>query len=496
MSLPVMNPKNPYEALLKISEEMNIVRDSVVLLDRIMDLAMETLQAERGFIILKSEQAGQDFEVVTARNISRENISGIRNLSSSVVNIVLQNGKPILTIDAQSDDRFSGAQSIILQKIRSVICTPLQKNDTLIGAIYMDTQSTAQRFNEENLNFLKAFAKQSALAIENTRLLEKLESENRQLKRQISLNQQFPEMIGQSPQTLRILELIRDVAESNATVLIEGESGTGKELVARALHYHSQRKQKAFIPIFCGSLAENLLESELFGHKKGSFTGAMENKTGLFEEADQGTLFLDEIADISKTIQTKLLRVIQEGEIKRVGESHIRKVDVRIISATNKELEEEVKAGNFREDLYYRLNVINIKMPPLRTRRDDIPLLADYFLKKFVEKNKKYISGFSKEALDFLMEYHWPGNIRELENTIERAVILARQNRISPEMLQLKKAKPEFLIGQPLKEIEKFAVLQTLEQTNFNRTKTADVLGVSRRWLQYKLKTWGMADAD
>jgi len=491
-----MSQKNPYEALLKISEEMNNVRDSVVLLDRIMDLAMETLQAERGFIILKSEQAGQDFEVVTARNISRENISGIRNLSSSVVNIVLQNGKPILTIDAQSDDRFSGAQSIILQKIRSVICTPLPKDDIMIGAIYMDTQSTARHFNEENLNFLKAFAKQSVLAIENTRLLEKLESENRQLKRQITLNQQFPEMIGRSPQILRILEMVRDVAESNATVLIEGESGTGKELVARALHYHSSRREKAFIPIFCGSLAENLLESELFGHKKGSFTGAMENKTGLFEEADQGTLFLDEIADISKTIQTKLLRVIQEGEIKRVGESHIRKVDVRIISATNKELEEEVKAGNFREDLYYRLNVINIKMPPLRTRRDDIPLLADYFLKKFAEKNKKYISGFSKEAMDFLLEYHWPGNIRELENTVERAVILARQNQISPELLQLKKAKPELLIGQPLKEIEKFAVIQTLEQTNFNRTKTAEVLGVSRRWLQYKLKTWGMADAD
>ena len=366
----------------------------------------------------------------------------------------------------------------------------------MIGAIYMDTQSTARHFNEENLNFLKAFAKQSVLAIENTRLLEKLESENRQLKRQITLNQQFPEMIGRSPQILRILEMVRDVAESNATVLIEGESGTGKELVARALHYHSSRREKAFIPIFCGSLAENLLESELFGHKKGSFTGAMENKTGLFEEADQGTLFLDEIADISKTIQTKLLRVIQEGEIKRVGESHIRKVDVRIISATNKELEEEVKAGNFREDLYYRLNVINIKMPPLRTRRDDIPLLADYFLKKFAEKNKKYSSGFSKEAMDFLLEYHWPGNIRELENTVERAVILARQNQISPELLQLKKAKPELLIGQPLKEIEKFAVIQTLEQTNFNRTKTAEVLGVSRRWLQYKLKTWGMADAD
>lgn len=490
-----MSSPNPYQALLSISEQINTVHDTPTLFDRIMDIAMETLKAERGFILLKSPDGKAEFEAVTARNISKETISSIRELSSSVVNQVLEKGEPVLTVDARADQRFSGAESVLLQNIRSVVCTPLLRQNEVIGAIYMDNRAGAGQFNEDSLHFLQAFAGQAAVAIENARLFEKLQSENQRLKQQISLNNIFPEIIGKSAPIVHILEMVRDVADSTATVLIEGESGTGKELVARALHYHSSRKENLFIPIFCGSLSENLLESELFGHKKGAFTGAIENKAGLFEQAHLGTLFLDEIGEINKNIQTRLLRVLQEGEIKRVGETAIRKVDVRIISATNKDLWQEVQAGNFREDLYYRLNVINIKMPPLRERKEDIPLLAEHFLHKFALQNKKKISGFTTEALELLKSYHWPGNIRELENSIERAVILAREPRISAGLFNLQRPRPETdLAGKPLQEIEKYAILKTLELTSNNRTKTAQILNVSRRWLQYRLKEWGMGE--
>ncbi|RMH87339.1 MAG: GAF domain-containing protein [Calditrichaeota bacterium] len=490
-----MESRNPYEALVAINEEINSMRDTATLLNRVMDIAMSTLQAERGFILLKHSGKPKQFEAVVARNISADSIASIQELSSSVVNQVLESGQPVFSVDARADQRFSGAESILIQNIRSVMCTPLIRGEEVIGAIYMDSRLDAGKFDEESMQFLQAFARQAAVAIENARLFEQLQSENERLRQQITLNTIFPEIIGKSPQILEILEMIQNVADSNATVLIEGESGTGKELVARALHVHSSRRDKPFIPIFCGSLSENLLESELFGHKKGAFTGAIENRPGLFEEAHGGTLFLDEIADISKNVQTKLLRVIQEGEIKRVGETKIRKVDVRIIAATNKDLWEEVEAGNFREDLYYRLNVINIKMPPLRERKGDIPILAEHFLHKFARENRKTIKGFTPGALKYLESYHWPGNIRELENAIERAVILAKGNQITEDLLQLTRPEPEAeLIGKPLKEIEKYVILKTLEMTGQNRTRAAQILDVSRRWLQYRLKEWGLSD--
>lgn len=488
-----MKPTNPFEALVEISEKINSLHDTSTLLDTVMDIAMKTLQAERGFILLKTDPNRKDFKEVTARNIGENAISSIRELSTSVVNQVLKSGEPVLTMDAQEDQRFSGAQSVVFHKIRSIVCTPLTFGDQVIGAIYMDSRSGQGKFDEESLKFIQAFSKQAAIAIQNAQLFENLESENKKLKKQIALGANFPEIIGKSSAIIKIFEIIRDVADTTASVLIEGESGTGKELVARAIHANSNRKEKAFIPIFCGSLAENILESELFGHKKGAFTGAIENKPGLFEEASGGTLFLDEIAEINKNIQTKLLRVLQEGEIKRVGETQIRKVEARILAATNKDLLDEVKQGNFREDLYYRLNVINIKMPPLRERKEDIPLLAEHFLRKFAERNKKNIDGFSAEALNYLMTYQWQGNIRELENTIERAVILSKGKLIQPENLSLTEPQPQIPIGQTLEEIEKSVVLSTLERNDNNRTKTAEVLGVSRRWLQYRLKDWGVA---
>ncbi len=487
--------RNLFKATLEITQVFNTVHEPLPLLEQVMDIIMKTLGAQRGFILLKTEtQTG--LEPVVARNISHQTIESIRNISTSVVNRVLQTGEGITSIDAQTDERFAGAQSIIMQNIHSVLCSPLRKGEEIIGAIYLDSQVGVTEFDAESLDFLEAISDQIVVALENIKAYQQLAEENRQLKQKITTRNLFPEIIGQSPAIQQVFDLIDSVADSDATVLIEGESGTGKELVARALHYHSYRADKPFIPIFCGSLTETLLESELFGHRKGAFTGAIENKPGLFEEADGGTLFLDEIGEISKNIQTKLLRVIQEGEIKRVGDSQIRKVNVRIIAATNRDLWEEVQAGNFREDLYYRLNVINIKMPPLRARRDDIPLLADHFLKKYTEKNRKSVLRFTPEALKLLMEYDWPGNIRELENTIERAVILARGTEITPDLIDLKKRKTFSLVGKTLKEIEKEAVLQTLEMTGYNRTKTAEILGVSRRWLQYQLKNWGINPDD
>jgi len=491
-----MKITNPFDAIVKINEEINSVHNTSELFDRVMDIAMDAVSAERGFILLKSAKKGGTFEAVTERNISQDSISSIRELSTSVVNKVLETGESILTLDAKEDERFAGAESILLQGIKSVICSPLNFKGGLIGAIYMDSRISKGSFDEESLRFLETFSRQAAIAIENARLFENLRSENRQLKKQLQLSDQFPEMIGNSPAIIKILEIIKDVANTSASVLIQGESGTGKELVAKALHFNSDRRQMSFIPIFCGSLSEHLLESELFGHKKGAFTGAIENKQGLFEEANGGTLFLDEIADIDKNIQTKLLRVIQEGEIKRVGETQLRNVNVRIISASNRNLQEEVKNGNFREDLYYRLNVINITMPSLRKRREDIPILAEHFLKKFAERNKKNIHGYSREAIEELMKNDWPGNIRELENAVERAVILCKDTQMTADLFQTPRDQAQFLVGHSLVEIEKNAVLQTLEVCKGNRTKTAEMLGVSRRWLQYRLKEWGIVNED
>ena len=356
-----MSIKNPFESLVYINESINTVHDTSTLLDTIMDIALEALTGERGFILLNTNGTLYNHEPVVARNMSKETISSIRNLSTSVVNQVLKENKPVLSIDAQSDERFQGAESVVVQKIKSVLCTPLNLNGKPIGVIYMDSRISDRQFDQSSLEFLNAFSRQATIAILNTRILENLQTENKRLKKQIGITKLFPDIVGKSDSLLRIFDMIRDVADSTASIFLEGESGTGKELVARALHAHSSRNQNPFIPIFCGSLSENLLESELFGHKKGAFTGASENKKGLFEEADGGTLFLDEIADISQNIQTKLLRVIQEGEVKRVGENQLRKVDVRITSATNKDLKQEVENSNFREDLYYRLNVINIK---------------------------------------------------------------------------------------------------------------------------------------
>ncbi len=339
------------------------------------------------------------------------------------------------------------------------------------------------------------------LLIEKTLNHKKLTEENKLLKKRLSDQFLYPEIIGDSPAIKEIFDIINHVAPTDATVLILGKSGTGKELIANAVHENSLRKSQPFVKINCAALPETLLESELFGHVKGSFTGADKNKKGKFSLANHGTVFLDEIGEMTPATQVKLLRVLQEKEFDPVGSSKPEQVDIRIIAATNKNLGDEISKGNFREDLYYRLNVVSLTLPPLKERKSDIKPLANHFMEKYANKNKITIRGFTPEAYSFLLNHSWPGNIRELENVVERSVILSTDEMITtkafPESLnplQYRVQKEEDRKSKTLKEVEKDMILFTLEEQNNNRTHTAETLGISRRTLQLKLKEYGKLD--
>ncbi|GJQ50211.1 transcriptional regulatory protein ZraR [Candidatus Kuenenia stuttgartiensis] len=335
------------------------------------------------------------------------------------------------------------------------------------------------------------------LVLEKLREKQQLVIQNRLLKEELKDKYTFSELVGGSPQMHRIFKMIEDVAPSTASVLIMGETGTGKELVAHAIHYRSERAGKPFVALHCAALSEGILESELFGHEKGAFTGAIQSRKGRFELADGGTLFLDELAEMSLKVQVKLLRVLEKGEFERVGGEKTIKVDVRCIAATNRNLEEEVSEGRFREDLFYRLNVINIQMPPLRERKDDIPILSNYFAVKYAKKYKKEIKGFDPEAIKALLSHHWQGNIRELQNTIERAIVLCKSDTISVDHLP-ESIMPdnEYIpvikipIGTTLKEAEKEIIQRTLQITNGSKQSAAKILGISTRKIEYKTKEW------
>ena len=329
----------------------------------------------------------------------------------------------------------------------------------------------------------------------------RLAEENSNLKERLNDRFDFGDIIGRSPAMAELFDTLSLVAPTDATVLILGESGTGKELVANAIHHNSPRKEHPFVKVNCAALPETLLESELFGHAKGAFTGASTPRKGRFELADQGTLLLDEIGEMTTATQAKILRVLQEQEFEPVGSTRTIQVDTRIISATNRDLEAEIKAGRFREDLFYRLNVVTVSVPPLKNRSTDIPLLADMFLSRYAEKNQRRIKGFHPRTMDLLLRYAWPGNVRELENVIERAVIMALGDTVMPEHLPAPLQKPvggepadepTLASGRSLKAVEREMILKTLEDMNGNRTHAASVLGISRRTLQIKLKAYGI----
>ncbi len=331
---------------------------------------------------------------------------------------------------------------------------------------------------------IRRAAEKQALALQNRRLQDRLDE-----------IQGAGRIIGASPLMLRTLDLVRQVAPSTATILIQGESGTGKELIADAIHHGSPRRERAFIKVNCAALPETLLESELFGHERGAFTGAVARKEGRFELADGGTLFMDEIGEISPAMQAKLLRVLQSGEFERVGGTRTLTADVRLIAATNSDVAALVREKRFREDLYYRLNVITIQLPPLRARQDDIPLLAHHFLRRYAAKNAKTVGGFAEEALDILQTYAWPGNVRELENVIERAVVLTRSSVISPADLPEALAGADqaarhlvISIGTPLEEVEDRLIEETLRYTKGDKTLAAKLLGIATRTIYRRAK--------
>lgn len=481
------------DALLRVSQQINSITEIDPLLENIMDIAVETLSAERGFMVLKGDDGALGVRV--ARNIAHDQAQDMTAISASVVRQVIQNSEPVLTLDAQADPRFQEAQSVIFQKILSAACVPFRIKGKTLGAIYLDSRLDRQRFNQKGMNFLSAFGNIAAIAIENAQLMSQLRQENIQWRHEVQERYRFSEIIGNSLAMQEVFDLLNKIVKSDISVLLEGESGTGKELVAKALHYNSPRRDKPFVAQFCGNLAETLLESELFGHKKGSFTGAIRDKKGLFEVANGGTFFLDEIADIPALIQAKLLRVLQDGEIRRVGDTEIHHVDVRIISATNRNLEKQVEAGQFREDLFYRLNVITILMPPLRDRKGDIQLLVQYFLDAFANRNRTPTKKITQAAMKALENYNWPGNVRELENTLERAVVLSGDRPITLESLIIPQARELAGGRKTLKEHEKEVVMRTLEENGGNKTKTAEALDVSLRWLHYKLAEWKETNA-
>ena len=337
---------------------------------------------------------------------------------------------------------------------------------------------------------------------------EQLRRENQLLRKEVAREYSFENIVSKNEKMQKIFDVIKKIAQYKSTVLITGESGTGKELVARALHYHSERSQGPFLPINCGAIPENLLESELFGHAKGAFTDAIRTKKGLFEEADGGTLFLDEIGELPGQLQVKLLRVLQEGEVRRIGESKSIQVDVRIVSATVKDLVKEVNEGRFREDLFYRLNVLPIHIPPLRKRKEDIPLLIHHFINKYNEAMNKNVAGVDQKALEALMNYKWYGNVRELENTIERAIVLTDQDHIGVENLPVEVqdfkgelqlevfSDEECSIKKASKTLEINLIKKALRKTKGNHTHAARVLEISHRALLYKIKEYGIVENE
>jgi len=406
-------------ALSEIGQKLASTRDLDALLGRILDLAIDSIRAERGIMFLKSSTDGQ-MRVSCARGIGNTDLEDLTTFSRSVLRRAEQ-GLIVFSTDVGQDPSLASVHSIIVREIRSILCVPMKSRDEVLGVIYLDTRSNAQKFTDKDRTFVESFASQAAIAIANARVFGQMREENSRLRRQAA--SRFPELIGTSVVMRRLHETIAGVLDLNSTILITGESGTGKGLIARAIHANGARRQGPFLTVDCGALPEGLLEVELFGCRRGAFTGADRDRVGLLEEASGGTLFLDEIANTSINLQSRLLRVLQEREIRRLGENQTRRVNVRVIAATNADLSSLIAQGRFRQDLFYRLNVIGIVAPTLRERREDIPLLVAEFLSRQAHANTPPRE-LGPGVLEALLSYSWPGNVRELEHLIESLMVV------------------------------------------------------------------------
>jgi transcriptional regulator with GAF, ATPase, and Fis domain len=526
--------------LQRTARALNSELDPQKLFEMIVDHAIDIAKAERGFLLLRGADGAFDF--AASRNFAGDSVEGSDlEISRSLANRAIETGEAICAVNTADDARFRDVQSISILGVRSVLCIPLRDRDAVIGAIYLDNRLARRAFDEEDLRMLEALADHAAVAVRNARLFaaaqvtrQELEDSRRRVE---SLNERlevivrgqsmeleqlrdafraretlgtkydYREIIGKSPAILTTLKLLDRVVDSEVPVHIYGESGTGKELVARAIHVHGPRGKQAFVSENCAALTETLLESELFGYVKGAFTGAEKDRKGLFEQAHKGTLFLDEVGDMSQGMQRKLLRVLQEGEVRPVGGVVPVHVDVRILSASNRDLSSMVEEGSFREDLFYRLRVLHIRMPPLRERKEDIALLVSHFLDREAKRMGGKPRRFAPGVLDLLTAYDWPGNVRELENEVMRMVALSGEV-VEPDVLseQIRGHVPKSLpLGSPdevrdlnqlVETVEVNEIRKALRLAENNKTRAADLLKISRFALQRKLEKYAIELPD
>ena len=449
-------------------------------LTRLLDALIEVVRADKGFVLEVTDGVPH---ILKARNFQRENVAdAVEGLSDTIVKRVLETREPLRIEDALHDAQFNASESVVNLKLASVMCLPLLMRGQLVGAIYLGNDKLLTLFTERELEVATSFCSTAALLIELARQLDELRADKKVLLERLEA-QAYGDIIGACDPMRDIFRKIDKVAGTDIGVLVTGETGTGKELIAREIHRRSPRKNGPFVAINCGAIPENLLESELFGHARGAFTGAVAARPGRFQAASGGTLFLDEIGDMPAGLQVKLLRALQERAVTRVGENKAEPVDIRVVAATNKDLDEELKAGRFREDLYYRINVIHLHLPALRDRGEDAVMLAKWFLGRAIRELSSKVKGFSPQALVAIKRYRWPGNIRQLENRIKKAVVLAEKPLISPDDLELRpeQLEPILPLLQARDDWQKRYINEVLERNGGNRTKTAKDLGVDPR---------------
>ena len=477
--------------LFGFSEKLLQIRDVDRLLSTMLDDVIELTHARNGFILLLEsflDQSGttpteRRWVVRAASNVDRTTVADAEGrISDSIVQQVLQSGRAIIVSDAVSDTVFGKSQSVLAMQLSSVMCAPLAAQGEVIGVLYVGNDKVKELFKRPQLDVLSIFASQASLILQNAMLLAALREDKAKLESELR-DKRFGEIIGSCASMREVFRKLEKVASTDIGVLITGETGTGKELIAGEIHRRSPRVGGPFVTINCGAIPENLIESELFGHVKGAFTGAIADRQGKFHAADKGTLFLDEIGELPLNLQVKLLRALQERIVMRVGSGKPDKVDIRVVAATNRDLEHMVRIGTFREDLYYRLNVVNLWLPPLRERGDDVLIIAKTLLSKYAEELRSDVRGFSPSGIAAIKKYAWPGNIRQLQNRIKKALVLCDNRLLGPEdldfgptteiaTLPLEKAKEEF---------QRRYVMDVLERNNGNRAQTARDLGVDPR---------------
>ncbi|MBN2070368.1 MAG: sigma 54-interacting transcriptional regulator [Candidatus Krumholzibacteriota bacterium] len=495
------------EMLSDITKNLNSTLNLNDLLADIIDSVIKLADADRGFLMLSDRDDTLQFRI--ARDMKEHSLKQKDfEVSHSIISDVYEKGEPLYISNVTENEQFKDQKSVIDLRLNTAVCVPLKLEDRVIGVIYTDSIRLTNELSEDDIPIIMAFASQAAIAIENARLhgelilsKENLANENRILRYELSEKYEFSGIIGKSKSMQDIFRMISKIGPLETTVLINGETGTGKELIAKAIHFNGPRKEKQMVTINCGAMPAELLESELFGHKKGSFTGATSDKPGLFETAHGGSIFLDEIGDMPVQLQVKLLRTLQEGEIRRIGENETRKVDVRVIAATNRDLADDINKGLFRQDLFYRLNVVPVHIPPLRDRQDDILPLTEHFLKKYSSKMDKHNIQIVPETMNLLISNKWPGNVRELENTIERALALCGDSKIlSKEFFPQFSDLPEYSdnknkqgsLKQKLSAVEKQIIIDVLRDTGGKVTHAAKILDVTRQHLHNRIKFHGI----